>query len=347
MSDSESEIQAETPASTPREEEVEKEYAGTESDDMDYKDMVYEEEEEAEPPEYARSAAGAEEDPHPASDSGANDDTPLSKLGRGENLSEVQRPAPAPATKFVLQYGPHRNNYRVGAGAFVHTASTPLEVADGETIGRVMSSKSGKIWSGEGFRYSQVHIIGGEDKDGKMQSAPYVCFKPPAGTNTDDELWLRLVPATVMSGLQPAWKKYIASNWANDTRRRDCILGKYAAVLDWSPENTAKRAIDPELFSDALFKLDTSRKLTSIRKNPVAPPRAAARPSQPNKLVSPIAKAAPKGGKGAASSSSLASDAESEATLFANARTLRLGPKDQVATFEVRGVIYATVVAEE
>jgi hypothetical protein len=246
----------------------------------------------------------------------------------------------ADLSKYVLQHGAHRE-YKVPNGLIAHEAGRAMKVKDGHHIGEMVASKSPVVW--KGLEYYHVHLIGGTTISGVEEIAPHVCFKPPAGSEeTDDEAWLRPIPAKVMEHFQPIWKAAIKAKFADDSNKVKELLKKYSSVLKWLPEQMTGQRLDPKSYfgmGKNSFVLITGNKLKSVRIAPVPVPRnvkgVEKQPTAPSSKVS---------GKRAASSMDGQSDA-SDVTAMPDAKVIRIGPEATTSTYVLDGFVYATLMA--
>lgn len=251
----------------------------------------------------------------------------------------------ADLSDYVVQHGAHRE-YKVPVGAIVHEAPKPMRVSSGSHIGEMVASKSGLVW--DGLQYFHVHLVGGTTINGFEEMAPHVCFKPPlseeldADWDTDDEKWLRPIPAKVMEHFQPIWKAAIKDKFSDRLEKLKEVLKKYDRVLKWVPEQMNGQRLDPKSYmwmGKNSFVLITGKKLKSIRVAPVPVPRNVKGGAE--KQAATAAKAF---GKRAASSMDGQSDA-SDVTTVPDAKVIRIGPVATTSTYTLDGFVYATLMA--
>lgn len=253
-------------------------------------------------------------------------------------VAEEQAVDQADLSSYVLQHGAHRE-YKVPKGLLAHEAPKPMKVNDGHHLGEMVASKSGLVW--EGLQYFHVHLIGSTTISGVEEIAPHVCFKPPEGSEeTDDENWLRPIPAKVMEHFQPIWKTAIKERFEDRPDKLKEVLKKYTRVLKWRPDQMTGQRLDPKSYfgmGKNSFVLITGNKLKSIRIAPVPVPRNV---KGGEKQVSPGSKAS---GKRAASVMDGQSDA-SDVTAMPDAKVIRIGPEATTSTYTLDGFVYATLM---
>ena len=256
-------------------------------------------------------------------------------------------------SEYVTQHGAHRE-YGVPVKFIIFEAKKPMPVRDGEHIGNMLASRSGKAW--DGLMHFHVTLMGGHSKtSGKREVAPYVCFKPPEDAEeSDDAVWLRSIPAKVIEYHQPLWRAAIKERFKADKEKRNRFLEFSKPVLEWTPEQFTGPKLNPESLGVGKkdFRLLT-KKLKSLRINPEPVPRGGGKQpveeAKPKaaKLSSVISQGAPKA-KTAASSSSIATmDASegSEMEVVPDAKVVRIGDVGKVKTFENDGGVFATIFA--
>lgn len=248
-----------------------------------------------------------------------------------------------------IQHGAHRE-YSVPEHFVIHRATDEFQVSGGKEIGELVASRSPKVW--KYLSYSNVTILGGRNKiTGLFEEAPYVTFHPPAGTDSDDWRWARPVPNAVMRQLIPGWLEQIKEEEID-------LKNEYDKVLKWTEDKLPGQRLVPDNLQVGKggFRLLTT-KMRSIRVSPEVVPRknkasvkAAVKANPKTHLVSAITKTDPTG-KGStfasaayASSETVESDA-SDVTAMPDARVIRIGPVGTTITYQLDGMIYATLMA--
>ena len=242
-------------------------------------------------------------------------------------------------TDYVIQHGAHRE-FKMRKKFITHEAKKAMKVKDGLHIGTMLNSKAGKVW--EGMKYHHIHIVGGTLKTtGKDEFAPFLCFDPGDGVDTDDKNWLRPIWAAVMAYWQPKWKQEIKDKFANDRDKMKRILKHYKPVLEWSPDDFTGPKLNPASLGVGKAGLVVMKdKLKSVRTNPGAVPRGQSKTAV--KAATKLTSAIQKGGKAETSSSNdQASDQGSDITTVGS-HTVRIGDATTTTAFVSGGVLYAT-----
>lgn len=211
-------------------------------------------------------------------------------------------------------------------------------------MGVLAKTPSGAKWVSFGFGIKNVSILRGVTSNGQEQFAPVVCFHMD-GCVSDDAVWFRPVPATVMEFCQPEWKQWIREKYSHDADKCKKAKNHYRLVLKWSKDMLSTPKLDPATIPGCKV---LTRKLKSFRINPEIVPRqpkgGGAPAAKPASAIAKGAKsvAAPQSVAAATSSNSDDADVEMEAV---DAKTVLLGPEASVATFVKGGLVYATVLA--
>jgi len=250
---------------------------------------------------------------------------------------------------YFIQHGAHRE-YHVPKRLIQHEAPKNMKVRDGHHIGDMIASRSGKTW--EGLMYYHVSMVGGENISGSEESAPHVCFEPPDGSlDTDDLLWMRPIPATVMTHHIPLWKAAIDEKYASKPDKLKDVLCKYKKVLKWTADKLSGQRLDPKNFSvgnKGFVPLAAGVKLKSIRIAPDPVPRSGGGKAETSSHGTKLTSAISKSNKKNKNASSVAVDMQSDAsdvTAIPDARVIRIGPVGTTSTYVLDGIIYATLMA--
>ena len=277
--------------------------------------------------------------------------------GEEEGEEEEDEDEGLKETKYVVQHGAHRE-YRVREKFILHEATKPMAVRDGLHIGSMLGSRSGKLW--DGLKWFHVTILGGTlTTTGKWECCPYVCFKPVGkDVVSDDEVWLRPIPAKVMEHFQPLWRDEIKEKYKYDPERAKRLINMaapsgYKMVLTWEDSMISGPKLEVQQLGIGKHGMIPLReKLKSIRENPPTQPKgggkAPAAASAASIFKGGQTKLAPglaMRGKGVASSSADNGSEASDLTAVPEARTIKIGPSATTKTFEADGVLYATFLA--
>jgi hypothetical protein len=260
-------------------------------------------------------------------------------------------------SKYVVQHGAHRE-YRVREKFILHEAKRAMTVRNGLHIGSMLGSRSGKLW--DGLKWFHVTILGGTlTTTGKFESCPYVCFKPVGeDVVSDDEVWLRPIPAKVMEHWIPLWTEEIKEKYKQDQERAKRLIGEsapggYKTVLKWEDSMISGPKLEvQQLGIGKRGMVILKEKLKSIRENPPTQPKGGAKvaAAAPAAAISKggqtkLAAGLMMRGKGMASSSADNESEQSDLTTVPQARTIKIGASATTKTFEADGVLYATFLA--
>jgi hypothetical protein len=194
---------------------------------------------------------------------------------------------------------------------------------------------------------------------GKFESCPYVCFKPVGeDVVSDDEVWLRPIPAKVMEHWIPLWCEEIKEKYKQDQERAKRLIGEsapggYKTVLKWEDSMISGPKLEiQQLGIGKRGMVILKEKLKSIRENPPTQPKGGAKvaAAAPAAAISKggqtkLAAGLMMRGKGMASSSADNESEQSDLTTVPQARTIKIGASATTKTFEADGVLYATFLA--
>ena len=159
-----------------------------------------------------------------AEDDALEDSEAVAREG-DDKESSVAEESDDTMSEYVTSHG--HKEYRVPLAAMIHEAANSMPVVDGKTIGRLLSSKGGKLWQEAGLKWSHISIMGGESSaSGKVEQAPMVCFAPH-DCATDDPKWLRSVPSAVMEYMQPIWEDKIKNKKGISDDQRKKVFDYY------------------------------------------------------------------------------------------------------------------------
>ena len=171
---------------------------------------------------------------------------------------------------------------------------------------------------------------------GEHQEGPYVCFKPPEGSEESDDLnWLRPIPTKVMEYFQPLWIKELQNKYSDDKDKYNGLISFYKPVLKWHDGYIDKK---PKL---SVENLGVGKGDLVVLKKRLKSIKAADQSKGDNTSeTSTSGKTEKKDAKVKKSDN----DANffTDVNLVEGARTIKLGNVDTVHTFASEGVLYAT-----
>lgn len=278
-------------------------------------------------------AALSEEEDSSSTSKGKRKRTVIEEEGESDGGDDKSNETDLLFSRYVVQHGAHRE-FRIPNKFVIHEAKKPMAVSCGQHIGKMLASKSGKVW--EGMRHYHVTIMGGELKTtGEHQEGPYVCFKPPEGSAESDDLnWLRPIPSKVMEFFQPIWTKEIQNKYSDDDEKCASLLASYKPVLKW---HDGKIDGKPKLSVENLGVgkgdlLVLKKRLKSIKATEQTKGDNASETSTSGKTEKKDSKV-----KNSDSDANLITG-----TFVEGACTVKLGNADSVHTFTSEGVLYAT-----